>query len=136
MKRTHSILVVSVLCCLALVSCIASEKPHTKISPSKVEKSEVGLPTVTLTPDAEKRLGIEVTGIDQNTLPASSILYDASGKNWVYVRLAPNQYQRQEITLRRIQGTAAVVESTLKAGSECVSIGAAELYGTEFGVGK
>jgi hypothetical protein len=136
MKHRHSILIISICCSFAVSGCIASEKARTKISPSKVEKSETGLPTVTLTPDAEERLGIEVKTIEQNTLPASSVLYDPSGRNWIYVRLAPNQYQRQEITLRKIQGTVAIVESTLKVGTECVFIGAAELYGTESGVGK
>jgi len=53
----------------------------------------------------------------------------------VYVTSAPNVYIREPITVELIEGDRAVLTAGPAAGTAVVSVGAAELYGTETGVG-
>ena len=59
----------------------------------------------------------------------------ASAACAVYVTTAPNVYIRQPITVHHIEGDRAVLTAGPAAGTAVVSVGAAELYGTETGVG-
>jgi hypothetical protein len=113
--------------------------------PAKVEQVEGSEDTsrVTLTPKAVERLGIRTTPIGETTvagkkrkvIPYGAVLYDAEGKTSVYVSPGPNTYVRQPITVDFIQGDRAVLVAGPTAGTAIVTVGAAELYGTETGVG-
>ena len=63
------------------------------------------------------------------------MLYDAKGGTWVYVAREPLSYVRERITVDDIEDDRAVLTGGPAAGTAVVSVGAAELYGTEFGVG-
>ncbi|MDH4197949.1 MAG: efflux RND transporter periplasmic adaptor subunit, partial [Candidatus Aminicenantes bacterium] len=69
-------------------------------------------------------------------VPWASVLFDAQGGTWVYVRTAGTVFVRQRVELRHIVNGQAVLGRGLAAGAEVVVEGAAELFGTEFGVGK
>ena len=113
--------------------------------PAKVEQVEGSedVSRLTLTPKAVERLGIRTTPISETTvagkkrkvIPYGAVLYDAEGKTSVYVSPAPNTYVRQPITVDYIQGDRAVLVAGPAAGTAIVTVGAAELYGTETGVG-
>jgi hypothetical protein len=107
-----------------------------------VEGSE-DVSRLTLTAKAVERLGIQTTPISETTVagkrrkvvPYGAVLYDAEGKTSVYVSSAPNTYVREPITVDFIQGDRAVLTAGPAAGTAIVTVGAAELYGTETGVG-
>lgn len=140
---------------LALIaSCTRHESKYTKINPAKLEKRDGETnPFIVLTLEAEKRLDIQVDKIGQVHLvqgkrsfqfPASSILYDTFGKTWVYVRQSDTSsqsvYHRVEVELIKVDRKVAFVAAD-KNGQTfttylIVSVGAAELLGTESGVGK
>jgi hypothetical protein len=113
--------------------------------PAKVEHVEGSedVSRLTLTPKAVERLGIQTTAVGEATVagkrrkvvPYGAVLYDADGKTSVYVSTAPNVYVRAPVTVEVIEGDRAVLEAGPAAGTEVVSVGAAELYGTETGVG-
>lgn len=132
------------LICFAASGCVRSEKKYTKIQPAKVEKREgEKLPYVVLTPEAETRLGIQTEklirtpGKQSFQVPASSVLYDEKGRNWIYVRVGDSAtFHRTEIELVKVEGSFAFVSTSEKEGSSIVTVGAAELIGTESGVGK
>jgi hypothetical protein len=100
---------------------------------------------ITLTPEAAARLGIEtaeVTGGSggQGRVPYSAVIYDAAGAAWVYVvDGSPNTFVRQAVTIDEIvadpAGDYAVLTSGPAGGASVVSVGVAELFGTEFEVG-
>ena len=69
-------------------------------------------------------------------VPESAILYDIYGGNWVYTRIAPQTYMRRRVVVSHVAGEFAVLSRGLEEGDEVVSAAAAEIYGTEFGVGK
>ena len=65
--------------------------------------------------------------------PASAILRDIHGGEWVYVRVAPRAYERRRVEVASLQNDQALVVRGLLAGAEVVSAGAMELFGAEFG---
>ena len=128
-----------------------------KATPSPLkDSSSAGIHRVTLSPEASKRLGIQFAdvtagdatgGIAAATsgtpasdpgaqLPYNALLYDASGGEWVFVSPAPNVYMRTAVKVERIDGDKVMVSKGPAPGSKVVTMGAAELYGIEFGVGK
>jgi hypothetical protein len=66
-------------------------------------------------------------------VPASAILTDINGGEWVYVETAARTYERRRVEVARITGGRAVLARGLDAGAKVVTAGAAELFGTEFG---
>lgn len=69
-------------------------------------------------------------------IPVSAILYDINGGSWVYVRIASHVYSRCRVEVSHVVNDYAVLTRGLNSGDEVVVAGAAEIFGTEFGVGK
>lgn len=69
-------------------------------------------------------------------VPRGALLYDASGGTWVYEAREGGTFVRQRVELADLVGDAAVLRRGPSVGTRIVTVGAAELFGTEFGVGK
>jgi RND family efflux transporter MFP subunit len=69
-------------------------------------------------------------------VPQSAVVYDINGGTWVYEQRTPNQYARRRVELGGPAGASVIVVRGLAEGMTIVTVGAAELYGTEFYVGK
>ena len=116
-----------------------------KEEPARVEHLEgsPGVSRLTLTAKADERLGIRtkpviagrIAGSRRLVIPYGAVLYDADGAAWVYVNPEPLTYVRERVTVDYIQGGQAVLTDGPPEGTPVVSVGAAELYGTETGVG-
>lgn len=122
-------------------ACTGEHAKEKKIAPAKVDAGEAGaLPTVVLTPEAENRIGVSVLKAETSGVSAkiatSAIIYDLNGKTWVYVRKNNQSYIRVHVELKQISEKTAWVQSDALANADVVVRGAAELYGTEHGVGK
>jgi len=105
-------------------------------SPAKVEHLDGAEPTrVTLTEDAAKRLDIQTAAVSgtatQKVIPYASILYDTQGDTWVYTNPAPLVFVRSPITVDHIEADQAFLSVGPPTGSEVVTVGATELYGSE-----
>jgi hypothetical protein len=113
--------------------------------PAKVEHVEGSSDTsrLTLTAKAAERLGIQtaeireqkVAGKPRKVIPYGALLYDAEGATYVYVTPQPLTYIREPVTVDYITAGSVVLTAGPAAGTRVVSVGAAELYGTETGVG-
>ena len=98
---------------------------------------------LTLTAKAAERLGIQtkpvltgpVRGKQRSVVPYSAVLYDANGDTWVYISSEPLTYVRERIAVDFIQRSQAVLTDGPGPGTAVVTVGAAELHGTETGVG-
>jgi hypothetical protein len=53
---------------------------------------------------------------------------------WVFTLVDPMTYIRQKVTVARISGNDAVLQSGPPPGTVVVTIGAVELLGAEYGV--
>jgi hypothetical protein len=108
---------------------------------------------VLLSPRAAERLGIE-TGVVRDTqvtfvtaavssagpaqwraIPYSALLYDPNGDTWTYTSPDSMVFVRAPVTVEYIDGDVAVLSNGPPAGTRIVTVGVAELFGTEFGVG-
>jgi hypothetical protein len=122
-----------------------SEETTGGAEPAKVEHVE-GSPDVsrlTLTAKAAERLGIQtveireqkVAGKQRKVIPYGALLYDSTGETYVYVTSQPLTYIREPVTVDYVGAGSVVLTAGPAAGTRVVSVGAAELYGTETGVG-
>jgi hypothetical protein len=69
-------------------------------------------------------------------VPWAAVLHDIHGGQWVYENTAPQTFVRRRVQVERVVGTDAVLASGPAIGTKVVTDGAAELFGTEFGIGK
>ncbi len=86
-----------------------------------------------------QRMGVDVpmTGVTEAlVVPAAAVLYDIYGGTWVYVESGESKYMRHRILLEWVDGDDAILSDGPAEGTKVVVDGAAELFGTEFGVGK
>ncbi|XAS62659.1 hypothetical protein ACOM2C_04005 [Pseudarthrobacter sp. So.54] len=106
--------------------------------PAKVEKNATtGIAKLTLTERGLERLELKTDTVKAGTgtdvlLPYASLLYDANGKTWVYTNPAPRVYQRQSVTVSKVEAGLVTATAGPPAGSTVVTVGAAELFGAEF----
>ena len=99
------------------------------------------IPKITLTAEARQRLGIISENFPKDrkgktTIPLSSLIYDTHGIAWVFVETAPLEFLREPIQVLDTHGNQIQIQSSLNDSSRIVIQGAAELMGTESGVGK
>jgi len=79
-------------------------------------------------------VALPVRGADSGlVVPASAVLRDIYGGEWVYARTGPHAYERRRIESASQRNGQVVLARGLKPGVSVVSAGAAELFGTEFG---
>jgi predicted small lipoprotein YifL len=143
MKRQSILMMAMVVAALSLAGCgrggdVIAAAPFEM--PAKVDKNkESGIARLTLTPRAMERLGIETVEIKSSgkstKAPYSALLYDASGGEWVYTNPEPNVFKRAAVKVSVIEGDSMVLAQGPAAGTKVVSVGAAELFGTEFEIG-
>jgi hypothetical protein len=90
-----------------------------------------------LRPGQRVGVSIPLRNEDQNlVIPWSALVYDVNGGSWIYQALQANVYQRRRVQVLRVVEDRAAVTGDIVAGIEVVTTGVAELFGTEFGVGK
>lgn len=97
------------------------------------------LSSVTLTAQAAKRLGIETaavrrSGAGRTVVPYDAVLYSADGATFTYTSPNPRVYVRAPIKVVRIDDDTAVLSSGPPVGTEVVTVGSQELYGSEYEV--
>jgi hypothetical protein len=113
--------------------------------PAEVERIEgTDLSRVVLNQRAANRVGVKSEPVRQVSTPGASepspavpvaaLVYDDSGRVWVYTVSRPLTYVRQRVTVARIDGDLALLESGPAPGTAVVTVGAAELLGSEYGV--
>jgi len=91
--------------------------------------------------DAEgaERVGLQTAPIRQNgqetVIPYNAVIYGADGNTYTYTVPEPLTFVRQEINIDHVDKDDSVTLSDgPPAGTEVVTVGAAEVYGTEFEV--
>lgn len=99
--------------------------------------------SVTLTEQANKRLGVEMTAVAPAqgglSVPYSAVIYSADGNTWVFTVPQPLTYVREKVTVANVggaNGEVAFLSAGPAVGTSIVKTGVIELYGAELGVGK
>jgi apolipoprotein N-acyltransferase len=142
--RTRRAALVTVLLLVALVASGCAEAPSEEhvieeepVTVAEVEGSEV--PELTLTPGAEERIDLTTATVEQRgdatTIPTAAVIVAPEGTFWVYTNPEPQSFVRAEITIDHEQDGMAFLTDGPPVGTTVVSLGAAELYGAERGIG-
>jgi hypothetical protein len=117
-------------------SAAPAEAPPALIKP--VAGSQI--PQLQLTERAIQRLGIQTQPVEQGAttaqedIPYSAVVYDTDGSTWTYVNIAARTYERKPVTVTGIDGEVAQLSAGPPAGVAVVTVGAAELLGTEYNI--
>jgi hypothetical protein len=131
------VMILSVLSVFLLSACGATTDTPEKIVPSKLEPIEgTDLSKVILTEKAAERIGIETALASGNEVPYAAIIYDIEGNTWIYTNPAPLTFVREPIVIDRIEGDTVILSDSLDSELKVVTVGVAELWGTETGVSK
>jgi hypothetical protein len=120
----------------------ASGEPAADVQPV----GETGLSRVTLTADAMQATRLQTVEISKDTsgppsargkmvIPITALVYDPSGKTWVYTMPADKTFVRAPIAIRSMDGEYVHLESGPPVGTRVVTVGGSELLGAEYGVG-
>jgi hypothetical protein len=137
-RRTSSL--VALALAIVLAGCGSGSEDPVLQEPAIVEPIDGSeLTRIILTDHAAQRLGIATTTVAARggsvAVPYAAVLYDSEGHTWAYTAPEDNVFQRHEIVVDRVEDGIAILTDGPPAGTQVVTTGAAELYGTETGVG-
>ena len=139
MRRTRRWMLLAPLVALALSACgeVPEEEPLSEpMTLEQIEGTEFS--RVTLTAKAVERLGIETItvrgGAQETAVPASAVWVGVNGEEWIYTAPEPLVFVREVISVDRYEGDVAVLSDGPAAGTQIVTVGVAELIGSEFGI--
>lgn len=144
MRHNSSWLVLVPIAALSLWSCQSNPAPESSVPPARVERSDgTGPSPVILTEQAVRRLDLQTVPVERidapgpvtSAVPYSAVIYDAQGDNWVYTSIGDLTFVRHAVSIEYIEGDRAYLTHGPEQGTQVVSVGAAELFGTEFDVG-
>ena len=127
----------------AILAGCATATPE--LAPPALIKPVAGsqIPQLQLTERAVQRLGIVTQPVRQTSaagqpahevIPYSAVVYDTDGSTWTYVNTAATTYERKPITVTEIDGDIAQLSAGPPTGTAVVTVGAAELLGTEYNI--
>jgi hypothetical protein len=113
--------------------------------PATVEPVEGSddLHRIVLTAEAARRLDIQTVpvrdaegeGRQRTVVPYAAVVYEPNGETWTYTSPEPLTFVRHRIVVESIDGDRAVLSDGPPAGTTVVTVGVAELFGAEHGVG-
>jgi hypothetical protein len=146
MNRSMMAVLVLIVAGLALAACgqtqsVSADKPK----PAIVEPSgTAGINRVTLTQKAAQRIDVQtaqvreeaVNGAQRKVIPYAAVVYGLKGETWAYTNPEPLIFVRQPITIDYIEGDMAILADGPAAGTAVATVGVAELYGADTGIGK
>ncbi len=78
---------------------------------------------------------ISLDGRGRLITPYAAVFYDLKGATWVYTNPEPFTFIRHMVTVVSVEDDKAVLTEGPPDGTHVVTLGVAELYGTERGVG-
>jgi hypothetical protein len=98
---------------------------------------------IVLTAHAAQRLGVQMaavrearvgSGAQRKVIPYAAVLYDPSGSAFTFTSPRRLVFVRRPIAVDYVSGNLAVLRAGPPSGTAVVTVGAAELLGTEYGV--
>jgi hypothetical protein len=129
---------------LVIASRVSAIQEAHEGEPAYVEPVEgSALSRVILSEKAAERLAIattpvadeEISGELRKIIPYAAVIYTPDGETWTYTSPEPLVFVREAIDVERIDGDKVILTAGPETGTEVVTLGAAELFGAEAGVG-
>jgi hypothetical protein len=91
---------------------------------------------IQISPVTEERIGPARTAVTLKVVPYAALLYQPDGSTFVYTNPDTRTYVREAVTVDRIVGDRVLLTAGPAVGMPVVTAGGAELWGTEFKIGK
>lgn len=143
MRRHRFAALALVAAILALPACgeAVSDEYVIKEQPYRLEPIEgTDVVRVILQGSAAERLGIETVPVEERgselAVPYDAVYLDAHGDFWVYTNPEPLEFVRAHIEIARETSDTAFLSTGPPAGTQVVTVGIPELYGTETKFGE
>lgn len=145
MMNRHSWLIVGIVAVGAALAACGTPAESASESPSQVVPVKgTSLNLITLTPQAMQRIGLRTASVQPlaapaaggpvETVPLASLIYLSDGTTWVYTVTGTRTFERHGVTVARTAGDTAMLVAGPPPGTTVVTVGAAELLGSEQGV--
>ncbi len=133
----HWLAAALILVVLGLSACASKPAPAEKVQPFHLEEVDGSdLKRVILTKEAAQRIDLQTVTVNGRIIPYAAVIYDTSGKTWVYISPTPLTFVRQSIVIDYIEDNRAILSDGPESNTSIVTVGVAELYGAETGVSK
>jgi hypothetical protein len=100
-----------------------------------VERTAIQIAPVTEEPVGPAR-GTRTPPVVLKVVPYAALLYQPDGSTFVYTNPDTRTYVREAVTVDRIVGDRVLLTAGPAVGTPVVTAGGAELWGTEFKIGK
>ena len=98
---------------------------------------EIPNPKRTYRPGQRLGVAVPLTGASTGlVVPSSAVYYDIKGGSWVYEQIKDHTFVRRGVEVEQVSDGTALISRGLKPDVKVVTVGVAELYGTEFGFAK
>jgi hypothetical protein len=141
LRRALQGFVVAVAATASFAGCAEIEVPMAEpYEPAHLESTGPNRPArVILTEEAQHRVQLQTTLVKPHgadvSLDEAAVVYDKKGKPWVFTVIGPLTYMRAAVAIKEVQADKlAILSSGPPAGTEVVTVGAIELWGTELGI--
>ena len=133
---------VLITCVVSLPACGQASSGYDYETASHHEPAELkpikgtDLQRVIFDAEAAERAGVQTAPVRQNgegkIMPYSALIYTSDGNTYAYASPEPLTYVRQEVKIDRVEGDSVVLSEGPPAGTQVVTVGTAEVYGTDF----
>jgi hypothetical protein len=141
LRRAFQGFVVAVAATASLVGCAEIEVPMAEpYEPAHLESAGPDQPArIILTEEAQQRVQLQTTLVRPHgaevSLDQAALVYDKKGKPWVFTVIGPLTYVRAPVSIEEVQeDNLMILSSGPPAGTQVVTVGAIELWGTELGI--
>jgi hypothetical protein len=107
--------------------------------PAKLKSIEgTDVKRVVFSAEGAERVGLQTARVrasgQQKVIPYAAVIYDPEGDTFAYTSPEPRVYIREKVKVSHVDGDRAVLAGGPPPGTKVVTVGAAEVYGTEFEV--
>jgi hypothetical protein len=140
-RRALEGFVVALAATASMTGCAEIEAPMAEpYEPAHLESTGPDKPKkVILTEEAQRRIQLQTTVVKPHgadvSVDQAALIYDQKGKTWVFTVVEPLTYVRTAVKIEKVDdNNLAVLRSGPPAGTEVVTVGAIELWGTELEV--
>jgi hypothetical protein len=121
----------------------ACTEPSDEIGPSYAPATHgpadaAGVKPVTFTEDAARRVRLQTSPVVASgrgvAVDYAALIYDKKGQSWVYAVRQPLTFIRVKVAVDRIEGHRVTLSEGPPPGTQVVTTGAAEVYGSELDI--
>jgi hypothetical protein len=140
LRRAFQGFVVAVAATASMTGCAEIESVTAEpYEPAHLESIGPDQPKrVVLTEEAVQRTELQTTKVrlEDGDLEVehAALVYDQKGKPWVFTVIGPRTYVRAPVVIKEIDDELMILASGPPQGTEVVTVGAIELWGTELEV--